>query len=75
MPHSSVLSNLRSKLKGANRRLIVAMACYLVLILIALYGLLPVRNSNDGFVLGFVLLVFTLLIVKTLVHAEDDKTE
>jgi hypothetical protein len=75
MPHLSVLSNLRSKLKGANRRLIVAMACYLVLILIALYGLLPVRNSNDGFVLGFVLLVFTLLIVKTLVHAEDDKTE
>jgi len=75
MPQSSVFSNLRAKLKSANRRLLVAMACYLVLILIALYGLLPVHNSNDGFVLGFVLLVLTLLIVKTLAHAEDDKTE
>ena len=53
--------SLRAKLKGANRRLIIAMACYLVLILIALYGLLPVRTSNDrfvGFVLWFCLLMF-----------------
>jgi hypothetical protein len=75
MPQSSAFSNLRAKLKGANRRLIIAMACYLALILIALYELLPVRTSNDGFVLGIVLLVFLLLIVKTLVHAEEDKTE
>ena len=61
--------------KGTNRRLIIAMACYLVLILVALYGLLPVRTSNDRFVLGCVLLVFALLIVKTLVHAGDDKPE
>lgn len=67
--------SLRARLKGANRRLIVAMACYLVLILIALYGLLPVRTSNDRFVLGFVLLVFALLIVKTIVHTRDDKPE
>jgi len=51
------------------------MICYLILILIALYGLLPVRNSDDRFILGFVLLVLTLLIVKTLAHAQEDKTE
>ena len=69
------LVSLRAKLKGASRRLFIAMTCYLVLILIALYGLLPVRTSNDRFVLGFVLLVFALLIVKTIVHARDDKSE
>ena len=63
---------LRSKLKGASPRLFIALACYLVLILIALYGLLPVRTSNDRFVLGFVLLVFALLIVKTIVHTRDE---
>ncbi len=69
------LVSLRAKLKGASPRLFIALACYFVLILIALYELLPVRTSNDRFVLGFVLLVFALLIVKTIVHAEDDKSE
>jgi hypothetical protein len=75
MSQSPMLNNLLTKLKGANRRLIVAMACYLALILVALYGLLPVRTSNDRFVLGCVLLVFALLIVRTIVHASDDKSE
>jgi hypothetical protein len=69
------LVSLRAKLKGTNPRLLIALACYLILILIALYGLLPVRTSNDSFVLGFVLLVFALLIVKTIVHTSDDKSE
>ncbi len=63
------------RLKKMNRRLLVAMACYLVLILIALYALLPIRSSNEGFVLGVVLCVFALLIIKTLAHAEDDKMD
>ena len=58
-----------------NRRLLAAMACYLVLILIAVYALLPIRSSHEGFLLGFVLCIFALLIVKTLAHAEDDKPE
>jgi hypothetical protein len=66
---------LRARLKGAGPRLFIALACYLVLILIALYELLPVRTSNDRFILGFVLLVFALLIVKTIVHAKDDNSE
>ena len=69
------LATLRAKLKGASPRLFIALACYFVLILIALYGLLPVRTSDERFVLGFVLLVFALLIVKTIVHAKDDKSE
>jgi hypothetical protein len=75
MTQFPLLVYLRAKLKGASSRLFIALACYLVLILIALYELLPVRTSNDRFILGFVLLVFALLIVKTIVHAKDDKPE
>ena len=57
----------------ARRKLIVALACYLVLILIALYGLLPVRTANDRLVLGFVLCVFTVLIIKSIIHAAEDE--
>ena len=57
----------------ANRKLMIALACYLALILIALYGLLPVRTSNDRFVLGFVLCFFAILILKTIVHAVQDQ--
>jgi len=69
------LATLRAKLKGASARLFIALACYFVLILIALYGLLPVRSSDVRFVLCFVLLVFAMLIVKTIIHAKDDKSE
>lgn len=71
----TLLSLLREKIKKANRRLLVAMACYVALILVALYALLPARSSQDRFLLGVVLLVFALLIVKTLAHAEDEKLE
>ncbi len=62
-------------MKTATSRLIVAMACYFVLILIALYVLLPVRSSDEGFVLGLVLCIFAILIVKTIAHAQDEKSE
>jgi hypothetical protein len=64
---------LREKMRNVNRRLLAAMACYFVLILVALYTLLPVRSSQEGFLLGTVLFIFAILIVKTLVHSEDDR--
>ena len=56
-----------------NRRLLIALGCYLILILIALYALLPARTSNDRFVLGFVLCFFAILILKTVVHSIQDR--
>jgi hypothetical protein len=70
-----LLSLFHAKIKEANRRLLAALACYVVLILVALYVLLPARSSQDRFLLGLVLLVVALLIVKTLVHAKDEKME
>jgi hypothetical protein len=52
-------------------KLVIALSCYGALILAALYFLLPARSSNDQFILVVVLLVFTLLIIKTLAHSED----
>jgi Ca2+/Na+ antiporter len=59
----------------ANRKLVIALACYLVLIVIALYSLLPARTSNDQFVLWFVLCFFAVLIIKTIIHAAQIKTQ
>ena len=60
-------------MKQTNRRRIaVAMICYGVLISVALHRLLPVRSSNETFILLTVLFVFLLLIIKTLVHSEDE---
>ncbi len=58
-------------MKKGKRRLVIAMICYGVLILVALYEFLPVRTSNDSFILVVLLLVFALLIVKTIAHADD----
>jgi len=58
-------------MKKDSRKLIVAISCYGVLILAALYFLLPVRTSNEKFILGVVLAVFALLIVKTIAHSDD----
>jgi hypothetical protein len=49
--------------------------CYLALLGTALYVLLPVRTKEEGYLLGFVLFVFTLLIFKTLIHARDGNME
>jgi hypothetical protein len=67
----SRLTDLGEKLKKLNRRLLVAMICYGVLIAAALYALLPVRSQNETFILTVVLLVLGLLIIKTLVHSND----
>lgn len=49
------------------------MICYGVLVSVALYGLLPVRSSNETFILLVVLLVFLLLIIKTIAHSDDEE--
>jgi len=56
---------LRGKMRE-NRRLVIALACYLVLIVTALVVFLPVRTSNDRFVLWLVLAFLAILIVKTI---------
>jgi hypothetical protein len=67
MPEKPALVFLRT-----NRKVLAALVCYLALILIALYALLPVRTSQDRFVLWFVLCFFAILILKTIVHAVQD---
>jgi hypothetical protein len=68
----SMLSNLRGKLNAFNRRLLIALACYGILALIALVVLSPARTSNERFLLGLVLFLFAFLAVKTIVHSQDD---
>jgi hypothetical protein len=68
MPEKTAVAFLRT-----HGRLLAALACYLVLILIALCALLPVRTSQDRFVLWFVLCFFAVLILKTIVHAVQDQ--
>ena len=71
----SLYAQLRAKLRGkmgtANGRLFAALGCYAVLLAAALYVLLPTRTSDEQFLLGAVLLVFAMMIVKTLVHSRD----
>jgi hypothetical protein len=55
-----------------NRRLHIALSCYGVLALAALYLLLPVRSSDETFILAVVLLFFALLAVKTIAHSHDE---
>jgi hypothetical protein len=67
--------SVRTILRGIireNRRLIVALVCYLVLIVIALIAFLPVRTSHDRFILGLVLALFSILIVKTIAHSKNE---
>jgi len=67
-----LLKEFWEKIKKANRRLLIAMICYGVIIAVALYGLLPVRTQQESYLLIAVLLVIFLFIIKTLVHSEDE---
>ena len=60
---------LRERIKRLPSRLLLAMGCYLVLIAVGLYVLLPVQSREDRFLLGIFLTVFIILILKTIVHA------
>ena len=71
MPEKPAQSFLR-----ANRRLFAALGCYLVLILTALHTLLPIRSSYERIVLWFVLCVFAILIIRSIIHSmQDEKSE
>jgi hypothetical protein len=72
MVRKPMLSLLREKMNNANRRLLIAMACYGILALISLIVLLPVRSSNDAFLLGLVLFIFAFLAIRTLAHSQDE---
>ncbi len=50
----------------ANKRLLGALACYAVLVVIAVVEL-------DGILRGAVLCLFAILVVKTLVHSGKDE--
>jgi hypothetical protein len=70
-----LVSLLREKLKNASRKLLITLACYAVLLGVALYVLLPVRTDYELRLLVLVLAVAALFIAKTFVHSEDDKIE
>ena len=57
---------LREKIRAANPRLLIAMSCYLVLILVALFML-------EGFLRNVVLFFFAILIIKTIAHSRDEE--
>lgn len=64
---------LRGKIKQLPARLMLALGCYLILIVVGLYILLPVQSREDRFLLGIFLAVFAILAWKTVVHANKDK--
>ena len=64
----ALLPLFREKIKTANRRLMAAMCCYLVLIVTAVLTL-------DGFLRAMVLFVAAILVIKTFVHAADEPDE
>jgi hypothetical protein len=75
MTQNSLLVRLSVKLKTAKGRLVAVIACYGVLLAIALYAILPARSSQERFLVGTVIAVFVLLFVKTMRHSEDDSSE
>ena len=72
MVRKALLSKLRNKLRTVNRRLIIAMACYGIIALMALFMLLPARSFHERFLLGLVLFIIAFLAIKTVVHSEDE---
>jgi len=60
------------KIKQLPARLLIALGCYLVLVIVGLYVLLPVRTQEDRFLLGIFLAVFAILALKTVIHANKD---
>jgi heme/copper-type cytochrome/quinol oxidase subunit 4 len=57
------------------RRLIIALVCYFILIVVMLVLFLPIRNRSDGGILAVVLIFLTYLAMRTIDHADDDKDD
>jgi hypothetical protein len=68
MIHKPLRTLFHEKMKTMSPKLLIAMGCYLVLILAALFTL-------EGFLRAAVLFFFAILVVKTIVHAEDERAE
>ena len=60
---------LRDKIKRLPPRLLIALGCYLALVSVGLYVLLPVRSREERFLLGIFLAIFAILAWKSIVHA------
>jgi hypothetical protein len=75
MTQYSFLARFSGKMKTAKGRLFAVLACYAVLLAIALCALLPARSSNERILVGAVLGVFAILLVKTMKHAHDENSE
>jgi hypothetical protein len=63
---------IKERLKKGNRRLLAALSCYIMLIILACYLLLPARSRNDQFLLLAVVGFLTYLALKTLHHSDDE---
>jgi hypothetical protein len=75
MAKSSLFKLLFERLKTAKGRLVAVLACYAVLLAIALYVLLPARSTYEQYLVWTIVAVFVLLFVKTMKHSEDDSSE
>jgi hypothetical protein len=61
-----MISYFREWLKTASPKLLIAMGCYLILILAALFAL-------QGFFRAAVLFFYAILVIKTIIHAADEQ--
>jgi hypothetical protein len=64
---------LLEKIKRLPLRLMIALGCYLVLVAVGLYVLLPARTQEDRFLVGIFLAVFAILAWKSIVHANKSR--
>jgi hypothetical protein len=72
MPGGPMSKPFFDKIKKLPDRLLICLGCYLVLILVGLYVLLPVETREERFILGIFLAVFAILIVKSIVHSKQE---
>jgi len=61
---------LREKIRQLPPRLLFALGCYLVLVLVGLFIFLPVRSREDQILFALFLAIFAILAVKTIVHSK-----
>jgi len=58
------------EMSAANKKLFAALCCYAVLLGLALYVFLPANSSEEQLILGAVLLIFGMIIAKTIARRE-----
>jgi membrane protein implicated in regulation of membrane protease activity len=70
--HEPTRTTFREKLKRLPPRMYLALACYIILVAVGLYVLLPARSREEQILLALFLAVFALMAVKTVVHSNKD---